>query len=46
MSELKPLYAQFLREKQYLSGFSPTTIKLFGWTLWLGGSGWGVPYQK
>ncbi|HYY95136.1 MAG TPA: hypothetical protein VE713_11520, partial [Pyrinomonadaceae bacterium] len=29
--DLKPLYAQFLREKQYLSGFSPTTIKLFGW---------------
>lgn len=32
MSELKPLYAQFLREKQFLSGFSSTTIKLFGWT--------------
>jgi hypothetical protein len=32
MSELEPIYSQFLREKQFLSGFSIQTIKLFRWT--------------
>ena len=32
MSELEPIYSQSLREKQFLSGFSPAAIKLFRWT--------------
>ena len=30
-SVLEPLYAQYLKERQYLAGFSPRTIKLFRW---------------